>query len=349
MSNNNRKLLKDGIRFLPKVASAIFEVDDMIAFVAKANTDASVNIAMEKNEIRAGENNAILGTIYSDRTVESSFTSVEWKPEFLAVNTGTQIKVGKFDFMSVGIPITATEDGGKIVVTLDSVPVNGKVYIENEGDYVTLPADSTTVDVTDLGYASGDCITVLGMFKRNGKRIPIGTDQEPLVGKLTLTSPIFEGNKGKVGEAQYVFEAFQFDGNFTQNFTSDSSYEMAGTAIAVPGSGLCGEGDLYGSYQEYLFDQTIVTNYSTILAVPSVIEVKADSSATIDVYGIKNALYDRALIDSGSDLVFSIPSAGNETATVDQNGLVKGVAKGNTTVEVVYNGKLKTTVDVNVN
>lgn len=346
MANND--LLKAGMRFLPKVADALFKVGSKIAFVAKANTAASVAITMEKNEVRGGQNNALLGAVFSDTNVEVSFTSVEWKPEFLASNIGSQIKIGKFDFMSLGRQITTIEDAGKIIITLEDIPVNNVIYIENDGTYIEVPATTTSVDVTSLGCEVGECLNVLGIFKRNGLRIPIGTDQTPLVGELTLSSPIFEGTKGKVGEAQYVFGAFQFDGSFTQNFTSDSSYEMKGTAVSVPNSGECGEGDLYGSYQEYLYDQTVITNYSTILAVPSLIEISGTGSQPISVYGIKNVLYDRALIATGADLVFSIPSSDSGIATVDQDGKVTGVAPGNTTVTVTYNKKLTAEVDVTI-
>jgi hypothetical protein len=341
------KIMKTGIRFLPKVANAIFEVEGNIAFVAKANTDASVNITMEKQEVVAGQNNAVLGTIFSDTKVEAAFTSVEWKPEFLAATIGSTIKVGKFDFKSDNLKLTSVENDGKIEITLPAIPSDKKIYIESKGSYIEVPATTVTVDVTAYGFDAGDCISLIGMFPRQGKRISIGTEQTPLIGRLTLSTPIFEGTKGRVGESQYVFDAFQFNGNFTQNFTSDSNYEMSGSAIASE-SGSCSEGEIYGSYQEYLNDESEITNYSTILSTPSVIELAPVGTQVITVYGIKNALYDRMLIEPSADLVFSIPSEGNTVATVTQDGKVSAVATGNTIVTATHKGKLISKVNVTV-
>lgn len=341
------KIIKSGIRFLPKVANAVFEVDGNIAFVAKANTDASVNITMEKQEVVAGQNNAVLGTIFSDTKVEASFTSVEWKPEFLAATIGSTIKVGKFDFMSDNLKLTTLDNEGKIEITLPSIPSNKKIYIENKGSYIEVPVATTTVDVTALGFNAGDCLSLIGMFPRQGKRISIGTEQTPLIGRLTLSTPIFEGTKGRVGESQYVFDAFQFNGNFTQNFTSDSNYEMSGTAIASE-SNSCNEGEVYGSYQEYLNDESEITNYTTILATPSIVELSTSGKQILSVYGIKNALYDRILIEPSAELVFSIPSEGNSVATVAQDGAITAVATGETVVTVTHKGKLTSKVNVTV-
>ncbi|MBU5332104.1 Ig-like domain-containing protein [Anaerocolumna aminovalerica] len=342
---DNKLRRKSGVRFLPKVANAVFRVDDTIAFVAKSNTDASVNITMEKNEVKGGQDNALLGAIFSDTAVEVSFTSVEWKPEFLAANIGSPIKVGSFDFMAEDLKLKAVDNSGKIEITLPAVPTDKRIFIENNGGYMEVSAATTIIDVTAYGYQEGDCLNIIAMFPRKGKRIAIGTEQTPLVGELILTSPIFEGTKGKVGKSQYKFDAFQFNGNFTQNFSNDASFEMTGNAIASP-SDSCDEGDLYGSYQEYLDDETEITNYSTILAVPSLIEITGTGDQVISVYGIKNALYDRALIEPGADLVFSIPSKDNGVATVAQTGTVTGVASGSTTVTVTYKERLIATVDV---
>lgn len=68
--------------------------------------------------------------------------------------------------------------------------------------WVTIPATSTTVDLEPYGVSSteSECISIIGMFDAYGKRINLSADSEPLVGELILTSPIFEGTRGKIGK-----------------------------------------------------------------------------------------------------------------------------------------------------
>ena len=81
-----------GKRFMPKVADATFKYQGMIAFVAKANTDSQVNIQTTQNQIRAGQQNAVIGVVTSEKTIDVSFSTPEWQPEFLAANIGEEIK-----------------------------------------------------------------------------------------------------------------------------------------------------------------------------------------------------------------------------------------------------------------
>lgn len=64
----------------------------MVAFEAKANTDSNVNIQTTQNQIRAGQQNAVIGVLTSERTIDVSFSTPEWKAEFLAANIGEKIK-----------------------------------------------------------------------------------------------------------------------------------------------------------------------------------------------------------------------------------------------------------------
>src|SRR5574344_1334971 len=192
-----------GKRFMPKVADATFKYQGMIAFVAKENTDSQVNIQTTQNQIRAGQQNAVIGVVTSEKTIDVSFSTPEWQPEFLAANIGEEIKIGDWAFEVTDLALGSNE--GKI--TLPSVPSNKKIYANINNMWVTISAETTTVDLKPYGVSSteSECISVIGMFNAYGKRINLSADSEPLVGELILTSPIFEGTKGKVGKGQYVF------------------------------------------------------------------------------------------------------------------------------------------------
>lgn len=337
MEDNTNLLRKSGERFLPKVADAIFEIDGIIAYVARANTASAVTITMNKNEKRGGQNNAVLGAIYSDTAVEASFTAGTWQPEFLAAHIGSVIQIGKFNFLAHELTLPIAD--GK--VTLPGVPADKRVQVYVNNCYVALPAETAEVDVSGLGLDK--CAKVMALLPHDGKRINLGAESTPMVGKLTLKTPLYEGTKGQVGESQYVFPAFQMDGNWTHNFANDATYELKGSAIAVD-SEICGEGQSYGYYQEYLMDEKDIMQFSALIVTPGVVELTVGGEPEkLTVYGVKGATYAKTLIEDG--VTFASEAAA--TATVSADGTVTAVAAGSTTVTATYK-KLKAVADVNV-
>lgn len=338
MEYKDNVAFKAGKRFLPKVANATFYYDDVLAFVAKANTDSQVNIQTTQDQIRAGQNNVVIGAVTSEKSIDVSFSTPEWKPEFLAANIGETIQVGNWSFEVSDTTYTVTEDK----ITLTEMPTDKRIYIDVKGTYVKVDVpDNLIVDVSVYGV-SDKCISVVGMFDKKGKRINLSTDTDPLVGKLVLDSPIFEGTKGKVGTSQYVFPAFALSGNWDQTYGADATHEISGTAIATD-SEVCGEGQSYGYYQEYV-DTDSLDSFSMISAAPSVIELEVNETETISVYGSMGVLYNKTKITSGVTFATEV----TEFFTVEaETGVVTAVSAGTGTITVTY-GDLTTTVSVEV-
>lgn len=326
-------IIRNGERFMPKTANAIYEIDNQIAFVATANTAANVAITKEKTEKRGGQDNVILGTLYSDTAVAVSFTSVSWKPEYLASKIGSIITIGEYDFINEELQLQAAAG----VVTLSAIPSDQKLHVLINGTYVSVAATTTTVDLTSYGITT-ECVKAVANFKKIGKRINIGASGTPTVGKLTLTSPIFEGTKGKIGTGQYTFPAFQFDGNHNQDFSADATYEMVGSAIATD-STVCGEGQSYGYYLEDCDTEDALMSFGSISAAPSVVELVVANIETLVVYGSKGSLYGVTLIPN-ADVTFA--SATPATATVSTAGVITAVAAGTTNVTAAYKGLVST-------
>lgn len=325
-----------GKRFMPKVANALFKVNGVPAFTATANTDSQVNIQTTQDQIRAGQNNVVIGAVVSEKTIDISFSTPEWKIEFLAANVGETIQVGKFAF-DITDKTYAVKDGK---ITLDAVPYDKVVYVDVNGSYVQVAATTTTVDLTALNIAD-ECVSVIVKVEKNGKRVNLSADTDPLVGELTLDSPIFEGTKGKVGTSQYVFPAFALSGNWNHAHGADASYEISGTAIATS-SAVCGEGQTYGHYQEYI-DGEDTTAFSMIVAAPSAVEIAVGDTETLTVYGTKGAMYAKTVVTGAT---FATEDTGIFTVGAN-DGVITPVTEGTGTITVTYEG-LTTTVDVEI-
>ena len=325
-----------GKRFMPKVSNAIFKVNGVPAFEAKANTDSQVNIQTTQDQIRAGQNNVVIGTITSEKTIDITFSTPEWKVEFLAANIGETIQVGRFAF-EVTDKTYAVKDNK---ITLDTVPYDKVIYIDVNGSYVKIPATTTTVDLSAYGVTE-NCVSVIMKAEKFGKRVNLSADTDPLVGELTLDTPIYEGTKGKVGNSQYVFPAFALSGNWNHQFSSDVSYEISGQPVATS-SEICGEGQTYGYYQEEVVSDNNGL-FTSIVAAPSAIELSTSETETIKVYGIKSALYEKTEVTGAT-----FATEDTETFTVGAStGVVTPVKSGTGTITVTYKG-LTTTVDVEI-
>lgn len=326
-----------GKRFMPKVANATFKVNGVPAFIATANTDSQVNIQTTQNQIRAGQNNVVIGTVTSEKTIDITFSTPEWQIEYLASNIGETIQVGDFGFEVTDLTFPSVSG----VITLTEIPADKKIHVNVNGAYVTVPATTTTVDLNAYGITGDECVSAIAMFKKSGKRVNLSASTDPLVGELVLDSPIYEGTKGKVGSSQYVFPAFALSGNWNHGYKADTSYEISGTAVATS-STVCGEGQSYGYYQEYI-DGEDTTAFSMIVAAPSAVELAVDETETLKVYGTKGALYAKTEITGAT---FATTDTSYFTVGAS-TGLITAVAEGTGTVTVTYNG-MTTTVDVEV-
>jgi len=344
----------DTIKLLPKTADAYFEMNNMIAFIAKANTSANVAITTEKSEKRGGQNNALLATIYSDRAVEVTVTAVDWQPEFLAASIGTTIAIGTYNFKADETTYIAVGDGTPagtgdthVNITLPDVPVDQKITLKINGEYVKIAATTTTVDVKPYGFVNGDCVSVLAVYAQKGRRVGISTNSTPSIGKLTLSSPLFTGGAGEVGKAEYVFPSFQFDGNFTHDFSADANFELKGTALSS--GGVCGSGTEYGFYQEYILNDASLNTFSSIVSTPTIVELDLSDTETqqITTYGVKNDLYDRVLLEN-NDTKLTYVSGTPATCTVSTTGLITPVAVGTSVIIVTYDSRLTAAIEVTV-
>lgn len=343
------------VKLLPKTADCIFKMNGMIAFTGRANTAAKVDITSQKKEIRGGQNNALLSTIYSDRAVGASVTSVEWKAEFLASSIGSTITIGSYNFYSDELTYAVVGDGTPAGtgdthcnITLPAIPADKVINIVTVGGYIKVPATTAVVDVKPYGYVNGDCISVLAIFPQKGRRVSISTDTPPSIGEFILTSPLFLGTVGAVGKAEYVFPRFQFEGNFSHDFSADAKFELKGSALKS-GNSVCGGSNEYGYYQEYEIDDATLTAYNSIVATPTITELDLSDTETqqITVYGVKNDLYDRALL-ANNDTKITYMSGTPATATVSATGLITPVAVGTSVITITYDTRLTTTITVTV-
>ena len=326
--NNNEK------NFLVSTADFAFYIDDILACTGTTNLNASLEVSMEEQEVKAGKGNKLLYAFKYGRALAATLEAADWKLEYIAMASGSKITEGMRDVYKLGDCIILTDGIG----VLSTTPI-GNVAVEMpNGTIVTVEPTGTTIDMTKYGLTNKkDSVKVTYKYSRTAKSIAIDAESTPFVGRLVLDADKHSNKLGKVGSVQIEIPSYQLNGNFNIEFTPDgvTSTSLEGKALAVEGD-TCADGSVYAYITE--FDETEKAIAVTeIAATPDKInlDTTTNTTATISVIGLKGGLYSPVELEN-TDCTFVSDTPA--TATVDTDGVVTAVASGVAKVTISYNG-----------
>lgn len=335
LTTNNAELLanKVGFDYCSSVFDGYFyDASSNLVFKAMANTDASVEVATTKTEKKAGDGGATLWTVISDRSVTASMTAIDIQTEYIAANLGSTIQITKSTFLT-NKEFRAAE--GRI--TLDAVPVDGKVTVTIKGsDLVLTGVESTEVDLTTYGITN-ECVSATYMYEADGEIVPIPVSSSPMVGRLVLKTKLYRSGVGEIGEIGWDLPQFQLDGNFTHttNTSDGGSFEITGSALKDNSGTSCdGTGDTYGKFFKHYYDEEMLYKFSSIIATPSETTLSVGEADTeqIKVYGLRGTTIAEVELTEGVTYV----SDHDEFAKVSETGLITPVAAGEAIITCTY-------------
>lgn len=320
--------------FLVSTADFALYYNDILACTGTTNLNASIEVAMQEQNVNAGKGNKLLYSFKYGRELNVTLEAADWKLEYIAAQAGSKITEGLSDIYKLGECIELTSGLG----VLSSTPL-GDVAVElQNGNIVTVTPQGTAIDLTQFGVEKG---TVLATYQytRIVKTITIDGDTAPNVYKLVLDADKHNNKLGKVGSVQIIIPSYQPSGNFTISFTPDgvSSTNIDGKALAVEGDSCSGGSSVYAYIKEF-DEMTNVMNVTEIAATPSTLALDSAQAAkkgSLSVVGLKGALYSPIQLENGDcTFVSDDPSI----AAVDGDGLVTAVASGGAKITVTYNG-----------
>ncbi len=326
--NNNEK------NFLVSTADFAFYIDDILACTGTTNLNASLEVSMEEQEVKGGKGNKLLYAFKYGRALSATLEAADWKLEYIALASGSEIAEGMRDVYKLGECVVLTEGVG----VLSATPI-GNVAVElPNGTIVTVAPTGTTIDMTKYGFTNKkDSVKATYKYSRNAKSITIDAESTPFVGRLVLDADKHNNKRGKVGSVQIEIPSYQLNGNFNIEFTPDgvTSTSLEGKALAVEGD-TCADGNVYAYIIE--FDETEKAIAVTeIAATPDTVnlDTTANTTATISVIGLKGSLYSPIELDN-TDCTFVSDTPA--TATVDTDGVITAVASGTAKISISYNG-----------
>lgn len=330
-----------GKEFVVSVADFAFYVDDVLACTGVTNLSSSISVSMQEQAINAGKGNQKVFSYKYGRELTVELEAADWRLEYIAMQTGSQIEKGIKDFYKLNECITLTSGKG----ILSETPI-GKVGIElPNGTFVEVTADGTEIDLSSFGL-DGEIVKATYQYKVMSKRIPIDANSTPYIGKLVLQADKHNSKKGKIGTVEIVVPSYSLDGNFDISFTPDGvvSTKISGGALAVEGDTCENGNSVYAYVTEIDTADTDTDNVSEIAIATTAKSIAVQGTATLSVEGIIGAMYKPVELDS-ADVTFASSSA--SIASVTDAGVVTGLAAGEATITATY-GTLTDEVTITV-
>lgn len=314
-----------GKEFVVSVADFAFYVNDVLACTGTTNLSSSISVSMQEQAINAGKGNQKVFSYKYGRELTVELEAADWKLEYIAMQTGSQIEKGIKDFYKLNECITLTNGVG----TLGETPI-GKVGIELPNrTFVEVTPEGKQIDLTRYGLSTGEVVVrATYQYRVMSKRITIDAESTPYIGKLVLQADKHNSKKGKIGTVEIVVPSYSLDGNFDISFTPDGvvSTQISGGALAVEGD-TCADGNAVYAYVTEIdtTDGADTDAYSEIVIVAPSKSVETNGTIQLSVEGIIGAMYKPVELEA-TDVTFA--SDTESVATVTTAGLVSGVAAG---------------------
>lgn len=333
-----------GKEFVVSVADFAFYINDVLACTGTTNLSSSINVSMQEQAVNAGKGNKKVFSYKYGRELAAELEAADWKLEYIALQSGSQIVRGISDFYSLNECVTLNEGVG----TIEHTPIEGaKVGVElPNGTFCEVEADGTVIDLSGYGVESGK-VRVTYQYKATTKKITIDAETTPYVGKLVLQADKHNSKKGKVGTVEIVIPAYSLDGNFDISFTPDGvvSTKLSGTALAVEGD-TCADGSDVYAYIAETEAEDVEVSVSDIVIVTPATSVATGGTINLSVEGIISSLYAPIEIEA-SKVTFSVSSGTSVTVGANTGVVTATQTKGASTIKAVY-GELEDTVDITV-
>lgn len=317
--------------FLVSTADFALYYNDILACTGTTNLNSSIEVSMEEQDINAGKGNKLVYSYKYGRQLTISLEAADWRLEYIALQTGSDIEEGLKDCYRISKCYQATEG----IVMLAEKPI-GDVAVElPNGTIVTVTPDELKVDLTDKGVTN-EMVNVTYKFSNQGKQLTIDSETSPKVFKLVLDADKHSNKLGKIGSVQIEVPSYQPSGNFSMSFTPDgvTSTAIDGKALAVESDTCSDGGDVYAYVREFNDMQSAVT-VADIAATPAFVNLKVGDTKQITVIGLKGALHSTVAVDNG-DCTFEDESTG--IVSVSADGIITAETAGSAKITVSYEG-----------
>lgn len=328
--------------FLAGVGTAlIFDGNNLIG-AATTLTDSTFDFSITAEDIRGGKGNGLLGRYFHDSALTATLTDAMFNLNYMALSLGVNVEMGGISIMEEEV----VANGGSAVVSEDPIAFDGtmigwyKKSTDTEWQIGTLTGNTMTIS----GAQSGEAYCVKYFYNNeNAKSITIKSQYVPSVVHLVVMTDLYSGEVGTQSDATRYgrlivdIPQFQLDGaqNLSLTASSAATINLTGMALAVLNGATCEDDPYYGTMTEEIYGAKWQDEVIALAAVNSEIELATGGSEVLDI----RVVFGNGIASQKKDnTYFTFTSSAENYATVDNNGVVKGVATGKTNIEVSLTG-----------
>lgn len=328
--------------FLAGVGTALIFNGDNLIGVAETLTESTFDFAITAEDVRGGKGNALLGRYFHDSSLTATLTDAMFDLNYMALSLGVDVEMGGLSIKEEEV----TANVGSATVTEDPIAFNGSMIgwykkpTDRDWQIGTLTGNTMTIS----GAQSGESYCVKYFYNNeNAKSITIKSQYVPSVIHIVVMTDLYSGEVGtqnsatRYGRLIVDIPQFQLGGNQNLSLTASSAatINLTGMALAVLNGATCDDDPYYGTMTEEIYGANWQDEVVALAAVNSDIDLSVGGSEVLDI----RAVFGGGVASQKKDnTYFTFTSNAASTASVDTNGTVKGVAKGNTTIEVTLNG-----------
>lgn len=302
---------------------------DSLVVKGTALLTSTMEQAIQSSEVFAGRGSVLQFTHKYQKTLSFQIETADFSPAYLALQTGSKIKNELSNYFT---DETVTFDVSG-VATLTKAPIGG-VYVEMPSNYSTITPSGSTITVASLANKTAK---VSYQYSALVDKLDIPANAFPKSYKLVLTSDIFNADGDKAFEQQIIAERYSLDGALSLSLSHDgvSQFTLNGKTLA----------DNDGNYATLTWLPVGGTQVAiNMLATnPSEVTLGVAETQTVTTYGIRGGEYSNIVLDT-SKLTYISDDVSIATFV---NGVITGVAVGNTNVKV-SDGTYTDVIDVEV-
>lgn len=257
---------------------------------------------------------------------------------YMALSLGVNVEKGGIVVKEEELTVAS----GAVTVTETPVAFDGsmigwyKKSTDDDWQIGTITGTSMAIG----GASTGDVYCVKYFYQNeNAESITIKSQYVPATVHLVVLTDLYSGKVGtqsdttRYGRLIVDIPQFQLEGNQNLSLTASSAatINLTGMALAVLNGATCEDDPYYGTMTEEIFGAKWQDDAIALAVVNSDITLATSAEETLDVRVVFGRGVASQKKDNGN---FTFESEGEDTATVDTNGVVKGVATGTTTIEV---------------
>lgn len=190
--------------------------------------DANIDVAVDTNDVRAGQGNGLYAVLHSNMDINISLTDIEWSLKQVAMSLGQTIGTGAKTAWAMPKKYQVTNNGTDDLITLDEAPTGESTLVIHDKDGKVITDTNYLLSGSEVtfsgGVTEGDYVEVM-TYKYNTdaatEEVKIDIKSFPDDVTVVLETLEIDQDEQPVAKLQYQFDRVKPSASFAINTSSE--------------------------------------------------------------------------------------------------------------------------------